>query len=131
CRLRAGDVHAPVLGRAAERVAPVPRRLRCDLADEVRGAGEKNEGEEEQHVDQPLKETIFLRMSEPMAIIRRPPKISLWPVPVFQSGLMNCGLSRLSTNARKNGRPISTYADIRPIAVSPLILRANCWRCRT
>ena len=31
----------------------------------------------------------------------------------------------------KTGKPISVYADIRPIAVSDLILRANCCRWRT
>jgi hypothetical protein len=31
----------------------------------------------------------------------------------------------------KNGTAISVYADIRPIAVSARILRANCWRWRT
>ena len=31
----------------------------------------------------------------------------------------------------KNGSPISVYADMRPIAVSPRTLRWNCWRWRT
>ena len=31
----------------------------------------------------------------------------------------------------KNGTPTSVYADMRPIAVSERILRANCWRLRT
>ena len=68
---------AAVFGRALERVAAVPCRLRGDLADEIGGGGEEGEGEEKQHVDQPLKETIFLRMSEPIAIITRPLAISL------------------------------------------------------
>ena len=44
---------------------------------------------------------------------------------------MKLRLISVSTAASTNGRPTSTYADARPIAVSARMRRANCCRART
>ena len=57
-------------------------------ADGEGGAGDEEDGDQQQHVCYPLKDAIFLSIRLPMAIITRPAKTILWPAPVCQSGAM-------------------------------------------
>ena len=85
---RRDPAEAPVRRCTLQRVGALAGGERGELADEVGGAGEQCESEEEKHSGYPLKETIFLSKSDPISIITRASMISLWPADVWYSGAM-------------------------------------------
>ena len=76
---------AAVVGGPADGAVALPAGLGHDVADEIHGNGEEMNASAENNCmcDQPLKEMIFLSMSDPIVIITQPRIISCLPVDVW------------------------------------------------